>query len=400
MTSFPSLAAPDVAVVFDAVRARLERAGADKRGRMVLPDGVSPRARSILSDLVDRPVRRSIDLGALEAKLAKLGVGADLPGALAELGHPLSEEPARRRAARLQAVEARRAARSEVDSWGASWGEEWMSSIVTRGVLAGLDPEASRRLVRATRRVVERVQASSEGSDQASRVDLAAELLGDSHALDWGTRESQAVTRALGILFGGDGRDAWERAGVNLDRVSAPVLCWGLRPVAGRLLGEALELGVPLHLSVLYLRRYPVVLASGTDVLVTENPRMVEAACERGTPYPVIALNGNPSSAARLLVDQLLAGGALLRYHGDFDAAGLRICASMHRLGLVPWLMDAAAYLEAVEEAESSGAPLPVDPHRSGPTPWDPTLREAFDRRRLIVHEERLIHSVLTAQSP
>lgn len=400
MSSFPSLASPEVAPVLDAIRARLERGGADKRGRMVLPDGVSPRACSILSDLVDRPVRRTIDLEALEMKLAKLGVGPDLPSALAELGHPLSEEPARRRAARWQATEAREAARAEVDSWGMDWGEEWISSIVSRGILAGLDPGASRRLVRASRRIVERVQATLEGPNQASRVDLAADLLGDAHALDWGTRESQAVTRALAILFGGDGRDAWERAGVNLDRVSAPVLSWGLTSSAGRLLSEALALGIPLHLSLLSLRRYPVAVAPGTDILVTENPRMVEAACERGTPYPVVALNGNPSSAARLLLDQLLSSGAVLRYHGDFDSAGIRICATMHRLGLVPWLMDSAAYLHAIAEAESSGAPLPVDQHRSPPTPWDPTLQEVFDQRRLIVHEERLIHSVLIAESP
>lgn len=400
MTSFPSLASPEVATVLEAIRIRLERAGADKRGRMVLPDGITPRARSILSDLVDCPVRRSIDLETLETKLAKLGVGADLPGALAALGHPLSAEPARRRAARQQASEARQAARSEVVTWGAPWGEEWISSVVGRGVLAGLDPEGSRRLVRATRQVVERIQATADGPDQACRVDLAADLLGDAHALDWGTRESQAVTRALAILFGGNGREAWERAGVNLDRVSAPVLSWGLTSSASRLLNEASELGVPLHLSLLALRRYPVVVAPGTDILVTENPRMVEAACERRTPYPVVALNGNPSTAARLLLDQLLSSGAVLRYHGDFDSAGIRICASMYRLGLRPWLMDSAAYLAAVGEAESRGASLPVDSHRSPPTPWDTTLQELFDQRRLVVHEERLIPSVLVAEGP
>ncbi len=146
---------------------------------------------------------------------------------------------------------------------------------------------------------------------------------------------------------------------------------------------------------MLALRRHPIVVESGCDVLVTENPRMVEAACDRRTCYPVIALNGNPSSAALLLVDQLLHSGARLRYHGDFDAPGLQICARMHRLGLEPWRMDCTAYLEALAEAELQGAALPTDGRASPPTPWDRELQEAFDSHRLVVHEERLIQSLL-----
>ena len=122
---------------------------------------------------------------------------------------------------------------------------------------------------------------------------------------------------------------------------------------------------------------------------------MVEAACDRRTSYPVIALNGNPSSAALLLVDQLLSGGAKLRYHGDFDASGLQICARMHRLGLVPWRMDSEAYLDALAEAESNGATLPTDTRRSPPTPWSSDMQHVFDKHRLVVHEERLIQSLL-----
>jgi hypothetical protein len=38
---------------------------------------------------------------------------------------------------------------------------------------------------------------------------------------------------------------------------------------------------------------------------------------------------------------------------------------------------------------------LPVDPYRSPPTPWDPTLQETFDAERRIVHEERLLSILL-----
>lgn len=397
-SSFPSLGSADLVPVFEAIRSRLERGGETRRGRMKLPEGLSTRAVSLLEALVDSQVRRTVDLEVLERKLVDLGVGRDLSSALAVLGHPVSEEPARRRAARRQAADARSAARAEVGRWELDWGREWIDSIVARGILSGLDPDEAVGLVCATREIMVRIDAS-DGPDRPSRVDLAAELLGDSHALDWGTRHSQAVTRALSIRFGGEGRDAWERAGVNLDQVSAPALTWGLATVdrggLGHLLDEANDLGVPLHLSLLALRRHPVVVAPGSDVLVTENPRMVEAACDRRTSYPVIALNGNPSSAALLLIDQLLRSRARPRYHGDFDATGLQICARMHRLGLEPWKMDRAAYLEALGEAESQGATLPTDGHQSPPTPWSRELQEAFDRHRLVVHEERLIPSLL-----
>jgi uncharacterized protein (TIGR02679 family) len=195
------------------------------------------------------------------------------------------------------------------------------------------------------------------------------------------------------------GRELWERAGAHLDLVSAPALTWNLHPSPGAgltaLLEESVALGIPVHLSQLALRAHPVVVAAGTDVLVTENPRVVEAAAQAASPLAVVATNGNPSGAARLLLDQLLAGGAALRYHGDFDAAGLRICARMHRLGLRPWRMDASSYLAALGDADRAGAPLPTDEHRSPPTPWDPPLQAAFDLHRRVIHEERLLASLL-----
>jgi hypothetical protein len=57
--------------------------------------------------------------------------------------------------------------------------------------------------------------------------------------------------------------------------------------------------------------------------------------------------------------------------------------------------MGAADYLEAVAEAEAQGVDLPLDPAAPGKTPWDPELREAFDERRLIIHEERLLPHLL-----
>jgi uncharacterized protein (TIGR02679 family) len=113
-----------------------------------------------------------------------------------------------------------------------------------------------------------------------------------------------------------------------------------------------------------------------------------------------VSTNGNPSGAVRLLLDQLLAAGCQLRYHGDFDAAGLAICARMARLGLRPWRMGVTDYLEALTAAADTGVALPVDDRRAPPTPWDPALRSVFDEHRRIVHEERLLPGLLSEETP
>jgi len=397
--SRPSLESADLAPVWAAVRSRLERAGVDNRGRLRLPE-VTGRARFLLGSLLGTQVAATVDLAELERALRDLGMGADLPAALSSLGYPVSVEPARRRATRQAAAEARGAARSEAAAWPDLWVGEWIERVIRSGTLAGLDSRAAVRLVRDSRAVLDRIAAGAEASDRQSRVDVAAAVLGSSHALDWGTRTEAAVTRALSLQHGAEGREAWERAGVHLDLVSAPVLTWRLEPVAGSplhgLIGESNRLGVPIHLSQLALRTHPLVVPEGTDVLVSENPRVVEAAAQTGCPFGVVALNGNPSGAARLLVEQLLGCGAALRYHGDFDSSGLRICARMHRLGLVPWRMDRASYYEALVSADMDGARVPTDPHRAPPTPWDPPLQDAFDHDRRIVHEERLLDLLLS----
>lgn len=409
----PSLEAPELRELWLAVRSRLERTGPDNRGRLRLPP-LTSRGRLLLAALVGSPLSpgspaattaTTVDLGALERSLAALGVGATLPDALSALGYPVSAEAARRRAARRAGQEAREAVRAEVATWPEPWAVRWIDEVIRAGVLAGSETPDALDLVRTTRTVLDRIDTEGRRTGGIARVDLAAEVLGSSHALDRGTKAEAMVTRALRHRFpGSDARDAWDRAGIQMDLVSAPALSWGLRaapssPMA-RFLDEAVRLGIPVHLSQLALRAQPIAVATGTDVLVVENPRIVEAAAQRRTPFPVVALNGNPSGAALLLVDQLLSSGGALRYHGDFDAAGLRICARMHDLGLVPFEMDRAAYLAAVDDARSRGAPLPADPHPAPPTPWDPALQAAFDACRRIVHEERLLATLLHQPEP
>ncbi len=401
----PSLTADGLDEVWDLVRARLERQGVDNRGRVTLP-ALGSRARLTLGALLGRPPGRTVDLAALEVALVAVDVGSDLAGALAALGHPVSVEPARRRAERAAGAAARDAAREEAASWPEPWAGAWVDEVIRSGGLRGLDTAGAVGLIRSVRRVLDHLDhpdhldGEAAGEAGRSRVDLAAQVLGSAHDLDPGTRLEAAATRALAHRLGpGASRDLWERAGAHLDLTSGPALTWGLpvgpaSPLAA-LVDAAIALGAPLHLTRFVLDRHPVRVERGAVVLVVENPRLVEAAAQGACPTPVVAANGNPSGAVRLLVGQLLGSGATVRYHGDFDTAGLAMCARMAALGAEPWRMGADDYLAALAEADAAGVDLPVEAAAPGPTPWDPSLQAAFDRDRRIVHEERLLPGLL-----
>lgn len=393
MTVPPSLRSSDLFPLWERIRIRLEARGADSRGRLKLP-ALPSKARLSLQALIDRAPGKTIDLVALEAGLIRLGVGDDLAAALTTLGHPLSDQPARRRAIRAERQEARRVVRTIVRTWPEAWAPEWIDSVIRAGVLRDFDTGQARMLLHEVRSVLDYLEQDHPAP--ISRVDLAAQVLGSAHALDAGTRVEAAVTRALGFSLGAaSARDLWARAGVHFDLTSAPALTWHL-PVTNDcglapLVAAARHAGIPLHLSRFALEKYPASVPRGSDILVVENPRVVEAAAQSRTSTPVFSTNGQPSSAVLLLLTQLREAGAELRYHGDFDAAGLAICERLTRLGLKPWRMNVADYRHALAIADAEGAVLPTDANAAGPTSWDPNLQHAFDQERRIVHQERLL---------
>lgn len=398
MTVPAPLLDPAMAPLWDAVRGRLERHGTANRGRLRQPL-LNPSAQRTLRDLVGAE-RATIDLAVLEQRLVDLGVGVDLRAVLDAVGHPISEAPARRRALASAARDARKAANDEAATWPEGWGTEWVQDIARRRVLAGLATDGVLRLLRDVRAVLDRLDViDTTGAGLTSRTDLAADVLGSAHALDSGTKTEAAVTAALRFRLGEvRGRELWELAGAHSDLVSGPVLIWNL-PVTGDLgplAAAARGVAVPFHLTQLALRRSVVTVELGSDVLVVENPRVVEAAAQAGSALSVVCTNGNPSGAVRLLIDQLLASGAALRYHGDFDAAGLAMCGRMANIGLTPWRMGLGDYFEAVRAAEADGVDLPFDHRRAPPTSWDPPLQAAFNDCSRVVHEERLLSRILS----
>jgi uncharacterized protein (TIGR02679 family) len=390
----PSLRSPELDRLWARVRERLE-AREGSRGRLPLPE-LSPASYLALKSLLARPPRKSLDLAALEAALARLGVGPDLASALAALGQPVSSSQAERRAGRAARRQARQAARELAALWPEPWAGHWIGEVIRAGVFRGQDLAGVTGLLQRIRRVLDHLD--THASTPISRVDLAAQVLGSSHALDSGTREEAAVARALGYKLGSaDHRDLWAQAGVHLDLTSAPVLTWRL-PLSGALAQvtqAALDAGIPVHLSRFALERHPANVPAGSRILVVENPRIVEAAAQRRAETCVVSTNGNPGSAVLLLLGQLRDAQATLHYHGDFDTAGLAICERMMRFGLTPWRMDAADYQAALAAADAEEATLPRERRAPGPTPWDPALQPLFDRERRIVHEERLLPGLI-----
>jgi uncharacterized protein (TIGR02679 family) len=392
-----SLSSSELGPLWTRARARLEARGREHRGRLTLPS-LSSSAALALKSLIGRQPSKTVDLAALEAGLVRLRIGEDLPSALAALGYEVSDEPARRRAQRVERKEARRAARSLVSEWPERWAGEWISEVIRAGILRGLGVSRARVFLQHVRAVLDCLE--QDRSAPISRVDLAARVLGSAHALDDGTRIEAAVARALSFKLGPAARrHLWAQAGVHLDLTSAPALSWRL-PLTGacglaRLSAAATDAGIPLHLSRFALEAYPTEVPRGSRILVVENPRVVEAAAQMRAPTPVVSTNGRPSSTVLLLLAQLHAAGAELRYHGDFDAAGLAICEGLMKIGLTPWRMNAVDYVTALSAADAEGAALPNEPQAPGPTPWDPTLQAIFDRERRIVHQERLLPGLI-----
>jgi len=394
-----SLRPAELDLLWARIRERLETSGVGNRGRLRLPE-LPSQGRLALRTLIGRPPRTSVDLGALEAALIRLGVGHDLASALAELGHPVSGERAARRAARAERRQAHAAAREQAGRWPESWASEWIDDVIRAGLLRGFDREQAGALLHQVRQTLDRLELDRQRRRPTSRVDLAAQLLGSAHALDTGTRLEAAIARALRFQVGpADSRELWEQAGVHLDLTSAPVLTWGLplTPDCGLspLAAAAHRAGVPLHLSRFALQRHPAAVSQGARLLVVENPRIVEAAAQARSPTPVVSTHGQPSSSVLLLLAQLRESGAELRYHGDFDAAGLAICERLTKLGLRPWRMNSSDYCDALAAADAEDAELPLDSHPAGPTSWDPGLRSVFEGERRIVHQERLLPDLI-----
>jgi uncharacterized protein (TIGR02679 family) len=355
--------------------------------------------RRALANLLGRPaifaesmrIRRS----DLDERLARAGVANSLREALELLDGPLHD----RRAAQIALEGAWNSTLSSVEDPRLA---AFLSSIAGTALvkrLSGSDPAQAASLLTYAARVMARLPAQG-----MSLAQLAAEALGDSHALDIGRPVASIVLRACAIKLSAEAvealpaqdpeesvRERWARLGVTVNELSLPALCFNL-PTKSAL--DNFIAGEPIHISLRrLLRRTPDWDVAGREVFVCENPNIVAIAADRlgASGGPLVCTDGMPSAAQQTLLMQLAAAGAKLRYHGDFDWAGVAIGNFvMREFGAEPWRFGAADYLSA---SGSHGIELRGDERVTAR--WDERLTDVMSEQGAAVHEEAVVETLL-----
>lgn len=416
------LGSPDMAWLVDRVAERIASGTEPAQGTAKLADPV-PAQRRALELLLGRPPGRGKSLTArlsdLDMVLRESGISPDgLVAAVQALRGPITV----RREAEAAADRAWESALEPLDRLAADRSEltPWLQQVRAMGLLKrqAADPTSGAELAEQTARVL-----SALPHPGIVRPVLAAQAVGHAHALDDGRPLTALVLSAIRSLTGlaatdtatSEGRrDAWAGVGVAADDLSSRILVLNVPPpnnddFLARLLELGAAAGQPLVLTLRDLNSLPTATTpdhttaadlTKTTISVCENPAVVSAAATAlGTACPpLVCLEGTPSVAANRLLRQLLARGANLRYHGDFDWGGIRIATSVFHLAehsgtpATPWRYDSAAYLEAV--ARKLGTALPQAKPRD--TPWDPNLRHHIETHALRVEEEHVIDALLT----
>lgn len=368
--------------------------------------------RAAVTRLLGRAPRRgaslTVALDDVEAALLRAGAAPSLAAAVEALRGDVTGQAA--------ATTARQQAWQDVleqaQAWAADqpWQARWLERLRADGLLVRLtggDPDAAADLLATCRRVFAALPAGGR-----SRSVLAADVTGDGHALDDGTALATLVLRGAAELAGratgpdGGGRatadaasrrELWAAVGVTVDPLASQVAVLNL-PVAttsatGAALAALAAAGEPAVLTLRQVVGESIAFdVAGTTVSVCENPSVLGAAADRlGTASaPVVCLDGHPSTAAQLLLDQLVAAGARVRVRADFDWAGLRIAgAALARTGGRPWRLRAADYEAAAPRSAKALVGTPAA------TPWDPALAAALRARDVAVEEELMLDELL-----
>lgn len=402
---------PELAWLVARARRRLEL-GRPLDGSVTLTDATAAQ-RQAVGRLLGRSPRAgrtlTVSLPVVDELLRRSGACREgLPVALAQLGGPVLVRPD------AAAVEAQAWDRAFLGLATATANLArpaltlWLADLRASGIVRRLagDPQSASVLLDRLAAVLVQLPAAGEPIGR-----FAARAADGAHALDDGEPLATLVLGAIRALAGlpapGAGaspaesrREAWAAVGILRDELSSNVLCLGLPgdrvTASGRILAIAGEEGEPIALTLRQLVRDPPRWPAhmrGRDVHVSENPVVLTLAADRlGTASPpLVCTHGQPGAAVMVLLRALVATGARLVHHGDFDWGGLRIGNVLRaRLPIEPWRFDTAAYEHAV--ARTPGPPL------RGPeaaASWDPRLAAAMHRVGRAVEEESVIDDLL-----
>ena len=404
------LGGDELAALRQRLRRHFERAAPGAPPGLLRLGSLSVAEREALALLTGRPPRDSksmrIDVARLDATLRGAGIAGSLREALEQIDGPI---------AHLASVRA--AARASWSAVVASCAHPALGGYLQAPAALGLlkrlarqSPLAAAHLLQAVEAVLRRLPAGG-----LARAQLAAETLGNAHALDTGQATATlvlAVWRQIEPsppgIDGHDGppddppdsapdertRDVWARAGVLVNELARPALLLNLPVQANEV--PVCTPGEPAYLSLRRLLRTPPRWAvAGLTVFVCENPNLVAIVADRlGVRCgPLVCTDGMPAAAQRTLLTQLAQAGAHLRYHGDFDWAGVQIANHVMRAwGAQPWRFAALDYEAAAASASHTRRDLA---HTRVAASWDSALAPLMQRHGLAIAEEAVAASLL-----
>src|SRR5262249_52381471 len=128
------------------------------------------------------------------------------------------------------------------------------------------------------------------------------------------------------------------------------------------------------------------------QIYVCENPAVIATAADELAEAcpPMVCVGGQPSTAVSHLLLAMVASGAVLHYHGDFDWGGIRIANLLRtRVPLTPWRFSAEGYGAAAVRASSPLGGTPVA------ASWDAHLQANLLRYGVGVHEALVLPDLL-----
>lgn len=351
---------------------------------------------SCLCGLLGKPPKATGDslrlsLNELGAALQRAGLAPSLRAALERLDGPLRDERADR-------LERQRSWANLLDDIAEPRLHDSLRPAAAFGSFkraAGSDLARAAQLLGQAQRVIAALPAA--GMPLAW---LAAQAVGDAHALDAGRPLASLVLNALKPNVDEQPEESvrirWSQLGVTVNELARPVLSLNLAAAPdsaiGRIIETARQHGEPLHLSLrTLLRSPPDWRVAERRVYVCENPSIVALAADQlgAACAPLVCTDGMPAAAQQALLRQLREAGAQLRYHGDFDWPGIAIGNFMiSRFAAQPWCFSASDY-----QPQAGGQRL-VGPGVSAS--WDSALAAVMADADIAVHEEAVVDRLLS----
>ncbi|MBN3777268.1 TIGR02679 family protein [Burkholderia sp. Ac-20345] len=382
------------------LRRRFERESLDDPVREIRLSGLAPHERDALAQITGSRSRSSasivLDLAEVDRTLSDAGVAPSLRTALEQLDGPIFH---------IASVRAAETARwnDVVSVLEHPHLTQWLSVPANLGIvkrLSASDHVIAEQICRDAEAVLARLPANG-----TALAHLAADVLGDAHGLDAGRpvatvaisvmRRSEPQDEAL-LAEDDRVRSVWARAGVMVNELARPALYLNV-PFSVTDGSAAFTLGNPSYASLRWLMRSnPQWDVHEREVFVCENPNVVTIAADHlgRQCLPLVCTDGMPAAAQRILLSQLRAAGAVLRYHGDFDWPGIRIANLVIREhDANSWRMSENDYVAAVERSQGRGSVL------SGAeivAMWEPSLSSQMTEYGIGISEEAVIAPLLS----